>query len=94
MADRDELEAFRVPVTVFATVRGVDFGDAAAIAEVAVRNTLRAAGTGEEKATLCVEHRRLGTLEVQVHKVMETGMAGINGYLWTEASSKAYREGK
>lgn len=93
MADRDELEAFRVPVTVFTTVRGVDFRDAAAIAEVAIRNTLRDAATGEQKATLCVEHRRLGTLEVQWHKVMETGMAAGNGYLWTETTSKAYREG-
>lgn len=94
MADiQDDREEFRVPVTVFTTVRGVDFRDAAAIADVAVRTAIRSAAVDDEPdCTLHVEHRRLGTLKVRVHHVMETGMAAGNGYLWTEATPKAYRE--
>ncbi len=88
MADRDD-EEFQVSVTVFATARGVDAGDAASLAEMAVRTALRNAAVDGE---LLVEHRRLGTLKTRVNKVIETGMAAGNGYLWTRATSKAYRE--
>lgn len=89
------LQEFRVPITVFTTVHAADFGEAASTASIAVRRALEArAVVGEKPPTLLVHYSNGRTDRVHVHKVMETGAAGINGYLWTEASSKAYRESR
>lgn len=87
-----EFEEFRVPITVFTTVRAADFGEAAHIARAAMRRAFK---------TSSIQHPSLLTIQVQIndkwfpvhiHKVMETCMAGINGYLYIEASSTAYQE--
>lgn len=89
--DDADLPVHRVPVTVFTTVRGVDYRDAAHVAEYAVRHAL----AGAPLTRLPVEIRfktNAHDVPVQVEDVMETGMAAGNGYLWVEATSKAYRE--
>jgi hypothetical protein len=87
----EELPEHRVPVTVFTTVRAVDYADAARVAEVAVRQAL----SGQRLTRLPVEIRfvtRDHDVPVQVHGISETGIAAGNGYLWVEPTSKAYRE--
>jgi hypothetical protein len=88
----DELSEHRVPVTVFTTVRAVDYADASRVAEVAVRQAL----SNERLAALPLEIRfvsRDHDVPVQVHHISETGIAAGNGYLWVEPTSRAYREG-
>ncbi len=81
----------RVSITVFATVRAVDVQDAGAIASVAISRALRAANPGPTEVLVMCPMRD-GDRPVRIHQVMETGMAAGNGYLWTRATSKAYRE--
>lgn len=90
-ADDPELPVQRVSVTVFVTVRGVDALDAGSIAEVAIRRALLAARTNPDEFVVPCP-MRTGVRPVRIHKVMETGMAAGNGYLWTDVTSKAYRE--
>ncbi|MDX3661271.1 helix-turn-helix transcriptional regulator [Streptomyces sp. ID05-26A] len=84
-------QEFRVGITVFMTAHGVDQVDASHLAEACVRQALRTAQVDED--VLQVEHAWLGTLQAKVHKVMDTTTAGINGYLATRPTARAYREG-
>jgi len=77
-------------VTVFVTARGVDRIDAQHGGEIAVRHALRTVEV--EPGVLETPHRH-GAFRVRVHKVMDTTVAGINGYLATRPSNRAYREG-
>lgn len=86
-----ELPEQRVSITVFATVRAVDASDGAAIAQVAIRRALLAARTDPAEFVVPCSMRD-GDRPVRIHTLMETGMAAGNGYLWTHATSKAYRE--
>lgn len=88
---QDGLEEFRVPVVVFTTVRAVDFTDAAFVASAAVRQSLRKQSIDEVFTVVQMDHSK-GPIRVRVHAAMEVGIAGGNGYLWTAATSKAYRE--
>ena len=86
----DELPEHRVAVTVFTTVRAVDYADATHVAEKAVRHAL--AG---RPARLPVEIRFVmgdHDVPVRVEAVKETGIAARNGYLWIEPTSLAYGE--
>jgi hypothetical protein len=87
----DGLEEFRVPVVVFTTVRAVDFTDAAFVASAAIRQVLRKSSVNEVHTVVQLSHSK-GPIDVRVHAAMEAGIAGGNGYLWTAATSKAYRE--
>lgn len=84
----------RVAVVVFLTCPGVDARDAGHVAEFAVRQGLAGGAAGPVPALpLPVEVRTLrGRETVQVHDVMEVGMAAANGYLHTVPSSRMYRE--
>lgn len=91
----NELSEHRIAVTVFCTTRAVDYSDACSIAEMAVRHTLQGRRPGEVPKRLPADialHIRGETIPVQVHDVKETGIAAGNGYLWTQATPKAYRE--
>lgn len=80
----------RVAVTVFATVRAVDQHDADSVVEVAVRQAL---GTDRMRLPTLIRARSAHSeADVLVHHVTETGRAAGNGYLWTEPTSKAFRE--
>ena len=86
-----DLPEQRVAITVFATVRAVDCSDGAFIAQAAIRRALLDARPNPDQFVVMSPLRR-GAKPVHIHKVMETGMAAGNGYLWTQATSKAYRE--
>lgn len=90
----DELPEIRVPITVFASVRACDFGDAAYIAIGAIRRALKTCSIESDHPALLTTHVQINGewIDVHVHKLMETGSAAGNGYLWTEVTSKAYRE--
>jgi hypothetical protein len=78
----------RVAVTVFVTAEGADEADAEAHAVLAVRRTLSAPGD-----LPAIETPSGPLLPVRVEKVMETGMAMGNRYLWVRPTSEAYRGG-
>ncbi|MFJ8966073.1 hypothetical protein ACIRG5_42455 [Lentzea sp. NPDC102401] len=83
-----DLPEFRVAVTVFTTVRAVDHRDALNRAEAGVARALL--GTSVPPVTLETPHPRIGTFEVNVEAVVETGAAARNGYLGTVPTAKAY----
>lgn len=88
-----ELPLIRVPITVFASVRAVDEVDAGFIATAAMRRAFKASSIQGHGAPLTIQVQLKGDwLPVHIHQIMETGMAAGNGYLWTTASSKAYRD--
>ena len=89
-AGADGRSEFRVAVTVFVTAQGVDQLDASHGAEIAIRHALRTVAV--EPGVLETPHARLGPFRVQVHKVMDTPTAGINGYLATRPTNRAFRE--
>ncbi|WP_116201290.1 hypothetical protein [Amycolatopsis circi] len=93
MAD-EPLPEHRVAITVFVTAAGVDALDAAHVAECAVRQTIwTATGSDRKRPPLTILAKiRLNTYPVQVVRVMETGMAAGNGYLWTSPTAKPFRE--
>ena len=86
MATSEDLPTHRVAVVVFTEVKAIDDSDASAIAEHAVRDTLRAASTVDVretgKATLTFMSRT-GAREylVDVHAVEEIGLTLRQGYL-------------
>src|SRR5436309_9023724 len=81
----------RVAITVFTTAEGVDLGDASAIAKRAVWRALAAANTNPDGWTIIAQFSD-EPLPVQIHDVIDTGMAAGNGYLWLEPTAKAYHE--
>lgn len=93
-SDREE---FQVAVTVFATAKGVDYRDAAHGVEFAVKHALAQAGTYDH-GTFHVEVPGRESmfapnhcyLAIDVHDVMEAGMAAGNGYLWLVPTIKAF----
>jgi len=91
----EDLPEIRVPITVFASVRAVDFGEAAVIAASAIRRALRTCSIQVGHPAPITTHVQINGewLNVHIHKLMETGTAARNGYLWTEATSQAYGEG-
>lgn len=89
----EELPLIRVPITVFASVRAVDEVDAGFIAVAAMRCAFKTSSIQGYGAPLTIQVQLKGDwLPVHIHQLMETGMAAGNGYLWTHASSKAYRD--
>jgi hypothetical protein len=90
----EELQEIRVPITVFASVRACDFGDAAYIAIGAIRRALKTCSIESDHPARLTTHVEINGewINVHIHKLMETGCAAGNGYLWTETSAKAYRE--
>lgn len=87
-----ELPEQRVAITVFATVRAVDLSDAGFIAEAAIRRALLEVHRRDQEGLVVMSPMRRGGVPVRIHKLMETGMAAGNGYLWTQLTPKAYRE--
>lgn len=82
-----------MPITVFASVRAVDEVDAGYIATAAMRRAFKTSSIQGYAAPLTIQVQLKGDwLPVHIHTLMETGMAAGNGYLWTYASSKAYRD--
>jgi hypothetical protein len=76
----------RVAVTVFAEVDdAVDLRDAGNVVAHLIRTALPFGK--EHKVEI-----RAGTWTIVIHAAEETGMASANGYLWTEPTSKAFRE--
>jgi hypothetical protein len=80
----------RVALIVFADVDS-DIGGAHHIAERALRGLI---GPMEgETHTVRMSAVKGGTeFAVRFHDVMEAGMAAGNGYLWTQVTSKAFRQ--
>lgn len=77
----------RVALVVFADVTEcADVLDAATVAAYFLRQNIKF-GPTEHPVPM-----RNGIPVVRFHQAMEVGMAAGNGYLWTEATSKAYRQ--
>lgn len=87
-----EQETHRVAVTVFASAPGVDEIDAGHIAVAAIRHVLRAARDPERDDLVISAPLRTGPVPIRIHRVMETGTAARNGYLWVRTTGQAYRE--
>lgn len=87
-----DLPEQRVAITVFATVRAVDLVDAGFIAQAAIRRALLEVHRRDHEGLVVMSPMRHGGVPVRIHKLMETGMAAGNGYLWTQLTPKAYRE--
>lgn len=89
----EELPLIQVPITVFASVRAADEAEAEFIATAAMRQAFKTCSIQGYTAPLTIQVQLMGDwLPVHIHQLMETGMAAGNGYLWTRASSKAYRD--
>jgi len=85
-----EFSEYRVPVTVFCTVNARDYRAAAGFAEIALRQQI--AGNPLLEPPVDIVARVAGhETVVKVSDVMETGTAAGNGYLWTQATPKAYQ---
>lgn len=83
---------FRVAVVVFTNVRACDYGDGCNIAARAVEHALNAQMAGDDSLTFRSARKDSEfRVPVQVAEVMELGMAGGNGYLYTLPATKAYR---
>jgi hypothetical protein len=96
-ADRpDELTEFRVPVTVFASVRAVDYADAVFIAERAMRQAFRTSSLHRPDGPLTIqalfEAQEKPAVPVAIHRIYETGGAAANGLLAIEPTGVAYRK--
>lgn len=87
--DDRALPEHRVAMVVFTTVRAVDQTDAAGIVRHAVRNAVRMASIDNEAAVLLARFRD-ARVRVQVHELMDLGMAAGNGYVWIHPTAKAY----
>lgn len=92
-------ETHRVGVVVFAESTGVDYSDAASLAEVAVRQSIAGELYRPNPATRpsvdgLTLHARFakGSRPVRVAHVMDAAKACGNGYLAVRPTSKAYRE--
>jgi hypothetical protein len=83
----------RIAVTVFCIAEGVDEVDAGHAAEYAVRQAL---GQGRPKPTpyaldpVVIYPGAQPLPPVEVHEVMDTGVAAGNGYLWLRPTSRGY----
>jgi hypothetical protein len=89
--DNSDLPEHRVAMVLFTTVRAVDELDAAGVARLAIVGALKDSRVVRpgQPATLLARFRD-GEVPVQVHEVMDLGMAGGNGYTWTKPTGKAY----
>lgn len=89
----DDLDEHRVAVVVFATLRAVDPSDAAAIAEVAVKQALRTSSIEHPSLlTITAKFRNNERRPVHIHEVREVHRAAGAGFLHVHATSRAYRE--
>lgn len=79
-------ETFDVGIVVFMRVPGVDMVDAGHRATAAVRKAIRTSATGGGGL---LDEGRNSVGVMPVADVMEVGMAGRNGYLWTRATKLA-----
>lgn len=98
----DGRSTHRVAITVFCTAKGAYRIDATHAATMAIRHALGTAGTygalengrpdfhieAAGKDSMFVPNHCY--LAVDVHEVIETGMAAGNGLLWLEPTLKAY----
>lgn len=90
----------RVAVTVFATARGHDRRQAAMAARMAVHSAIAGAGSKSTAGYTRVEVdgavSRFAPSDtyvvVDVHEVVDTGVALAGGYLWCEPTTKAFAE--
>lgn len=91
----DELTEFRVPITVFTSVRAVDFADAVFIAERALLQAFVTSSLHRPDGPLTIQAKfdKQGkpAVPVEVHQIRETGHAARNGLLWVEPTNDAYR---
>lgn len=83
-----EQERQRVALVVFADVDG-GLTDSWHVASRALRQKLGPMDGQVHTVKLGGQGREIG---VRFHDVMEVGMAAGNGYLWTEPTSKAFRQ--
>jgi len=89
-ADED-LAAYHVAVTVFTVVHAADFNDAAYLAELGIRQALRAARMPDaEMWTVKAAFPDQRTVPVQVDLVCEIGMAVRGGRLDVKVNPAAY----
>lgn len=92
--DNSDLPVHQVAMVLFTTVHAVDNLDAAAVARVAIVSALKDSMVVRPHAPATIMARfRDASVPVQVHEVMDLGVAGGNGYVWIKPTSKAYREG-
>lgn len=90
MDDKDKTH--RVGVLVFMNASGVDFADATNVACALIRDKLADGILNPLPVTLEFERRDGVKFTGEVIQVMEVGMAAGNGYLWTNVTSKSWRE--
>lgn len=89
--DNSDLSKHDVAVTVFARCEGADYRDASSIVEAALRALLREHGTRQDdRSSRIVLHLRDGDVPVDVHQVMDAGVAAANGYLWLRPTNRAF----
>lgn len=87
--DNSDLPEHRVAMVVFTTVRAVDAIDAANIASHAIRSALKTSSVEAPIRTIMARFRE-AAVPVQVHDVMDLGVAGGNGYVWIKPTNRAY----
>lgn len=83
----DDRPWHRVAIVTFMELQGIDPSDAAGGAVIGMNQVLRP-GT---HVPFQHQNRSLGPGEMRIVQHMEVGMAAGNGYLWTEPTSRAYR---
>jgi hypothetical protein len=89
----DKLPWHDVAVVVFARAQGVDYFDAShvaqrAISESLMKNRSDSSSNGYKMSVLA--NFRDESRTVEIHKLMEVGIAVGNGYLWTSPTKKAF----
>jgi hypothetical protein len=89
---REDLEQYNVVIAVFVQATGVDYGDAAAIAQMALRRALVTANTSDGDQITIDATFRDQPGDITIAGLKEVGVAVGNGYLWTQPTSKIYRE--
>lgn len=89
--DNSDLSEHRVAMVLFTTVCAVDERDAADVARLAIVSALKDSRVvrPHRPATLLAKFRD-AEVPVQVHEVMDLGMAGGNGYAWIKPTGKGY----
>lgn len=91
LRDNSDLPEHRVAMVLFTTVRAADKLDAQAVARHAIVSALNDSGVVRpyRPATILVRFRD-SEIPVQVHDVMDLGVAGGNGYVWIQPTNRAF----
>jgi hypothetical protein len=88
--DNSDLPEHQVAMVVFTTVRAVDALDGEGIARVAIQQAFKSAASEEHDRLTLMAKFRSGTVPVEIHHVMDLGVAGGNSYVWIQPTNRAY----